>query len=215
MKGESGNHTKAILDYSYPFILISLGFIALTEIDTMMLGILSTAEQVGVYSVAKQFVQKLPHLSLAIAMGTMPVFAGLNGSNKELMRKRLMNILKINSGIYLVIIAFLLAFAPFVISMLFGKEYAAAALSLQILTIYLFCYATSIILSGFLDYTGRANKRALNMTLAIGANIILNIVLIPKYGAAGASAATSISFIPYVIMNWLEVRKALSRPDRP
>jgi O-antigen/teichoic acid export membrane protein len=42
-------------------------------------------------------------------------------------------------------------------------------------------------------------------------NIILNILLIPKYGAIGASIATSIAYTPYVILNWLEVRKILNK----
>jgi O-antigen/teichoic acid export membrane protein len=37
----------------------------------------------------------------------------------------------------------------------------------------------------------------------------LNLLLIPKYGAVGASVATSIAYTPYVILNWLEVKKVL------
>jgi O-antigen/teichoic acid export membrane protein len=65
----------------------------------------------------------------------------------------------------------------------------------------------SIILSSFLDYIGKAKKRAYNISVTIILNIGLNIILIPRYGATGAAIATSVSYLPYVILNWLEVRK--------
>jgi glycosyltransferase involved in cell wall biosynthesis len=37
----------------------------------------------------------------------------------------------------------------------------------------------------------------------------LNYLLIPPCGAIGAAIATSTSYLPYVILNWLEVRKSL------
>jgi len=40
-------------------------------------------------------------------------------------------------------------------------------------------------------------------------NIILNLILIPRYGAVGASIGTSIAYLPYVILNWLECKKVL------
>ncbi|MFW6025678.1 MAG: flippase [Candidatus Woesearchaeota archaeon] len=203
----SQNFTKEIINYSYPLIFISLGFIVLTEIDTVMIGIFSTSSEVGIYGIAKQIVIKLPHLSLAIAMGTMPVFAKMNENNKLELKKKLFNLLKIVSGIYGVIVIGLLLFSPFFIPLIFGKEYIDSILPLQILSIYTFMFAISIILGQFLDYTGRAKKRAYNVSVTIILNIILNLILIPQFGGVGAAIATTVSYFPYAILNWMEVKK--------
>lgn len=197
---------KDILRYSYPFIIISFGFMTLTEVDTIMLGLLSTDVEVGIYAVAKQIVVKLPHLSLAIAMGTMPIFAQINKDNKEELRNTLSKILKINSLLFVAIIMGIVLLSPIFLPLIFGPDYSAAVLPLQILSTYLFFFATSIIFSYFLDYTGRAKKRAINILFTIVLNIFLNLMLIPKYGATGAAIATSISYLPYFILNWIEVK---------
>jgi len=209
LKKPNKNFTKDILKYSYPLIWITIGFLALTEIDTIMIGILSTATEVGIYAIAKQIILKMPHISLILVMGAMPIFAKLNNENKEKLKKKLYNLLKINSLIFILIILGILFLSPFFIPLIFGRDYIKSILPLRILTIYLFCFATSVILSSFLDYTGKAKIRAINISITIILNIILNLILISKYGAAGAAIATSVSYLPYVLLNYSEVRRSL------
>jgi len=200
---------KEIFKYSIPLILVSLGFIVLTEIDTVMIGIFSTSEEVGIYAVAKQIIIKLPHIALAISMGTMPVFAKLNSENKRELREKFYNILKINSGIYFVIVVGILFLSPFVLPWVFGEEYIDSILPLQILTIYLFLAASSRIVSVALDYVGEAKIRAYNIIFTIILNVTLNMFLIPQYGATGAAIATSISYAPYFLLNYCKTVKIL------
>ncbi|MDD4083000.1 MAG: flippase [Sphaerochaetaceae bacterium] len=208
LKKTNKNFTKQILNYSYPLIFISLGFIIATEIDTFMIGLFTNTTEVGIYAVAKQIILKLPHISLAIAMGTMPIFAQMNESNKLEFKKKLYNLLKINSVIFLIIIVAIIALSPFLVPLIFGVEYVRSVLPLQILTVYLFGFATSILLSSFLDYIGKAKKRAINISISILLNLILNIILIPEYGVVGAAISTSVSYIPYVLLNWIEVKRS-------
>lgn len=210
LKKDNRQFTKQILNYSLPLIWLNIGFIALTEIDTIMIGIFSTLEEVGIYAVAKQIFLKLPHISLAIVMGAMPIFAKLNNSNKKELKRKLYNILKLNSIIFIVITIIIVFLSPFFIPLIFGEEYIRSVLSLQILSFFLFGFTNSIIFGFFLDYVGRAKLRAINITITIIINIVLNILLIPKYGATGAAIATSVSYLPYVILNWIEVRKILN-----
>jgi len=205
----NSNLTLDIFKYSIPLFFISIGFLIATELDVLMLGFLSTNREVGIYAVAKQITMKLPQISLAIAMGTMPVFAKLTENNREKLKKLFFKLLKINALIFSVIVAGILLLSQFFIPSIFGIEYSASVLPLQILTLYLICYSFSIFLSSFLDYRGLAKKRAINLFIATVLNITLNFILIPKFGAVGAATATSISYLPYVILNWFEVRKIL------
>src|SRR3989344_5140393 len=174
-----------------------------------MIGMLVGQNEVAIYGIAKQIIIKLPQITTALVMGTLPLFAKINSENKEEIKRLFFKLLKINYIVFGIIILGIIFFSDYFIPLIYGKEYMASALSLKILTVYLACTITSIIFNGLLDYQGKANKRAVNVTLMILLNIILNLILIPKYGAVGASIATSIAYVPYIFLNWLEIRKIL------
>lgn len=208
-----GNYDKAIMKYSLPIFLVSAGFAVAVELDVLMIGILSVDAEVGIYSVAKQIIVKLPHLAFAIALGSMPVFARLDAGNKKELKTLLHKLLLSNSIVFGLVGLLILTTGWFFVPLIFGQEYAASVAPLMILVLYLVLFSYSVFLSSFLDYQGRATKRALNLSLSIAINIMLNIVLIPRYGAVGAAIGTSLAYIPYVLLNWLEVKKLLARFD--
>ena len=208
---DSGDFIINIFKYSIPLLFTSIGAIIALELDIIMLGLLSSNYEVGIYAVAKSIATKIPHISLALAMGTMPIFAKINDKNKNELKKKFLNILKINTGIILIIVCIILLFSNILIPLIYGVDYSSSVIPLQILTIFLINRSYLIFLNFFLDYQGLAKKRLYNSLLAMALNIILNLLLIPKYGAIGASVATSIAYTPYVILNWLEVRKILNK----
>jgi O-antigen/teichoic acid export membrane protein len=201
---------RSIFKYSVPLFFISFGSIVAMEMDTVMVGLLSSRAEVGIYSVAKQIVLKLPHITLAISMVAMPIFAKLDHENRERLKKLLYRLLKINTLIFGSISAVILFFARYFIPLIFGIEYIRSALVLQLLIPYLLIFTYTNFISSFLDYRGLAKKRAINFSIALLINLALNILLIPQYGAVGAAIATSVSYIPYIWLNWVEVKKELN-----
>lgn len=211
---EKKDLTSKIFKYSLPLFVTGIGFLIATELDTLMLGILSSDYEVGRYALAKKIVQKLPHISTALAMGAMPVFAKLNSSNKEKLKKLFDKLLKTNALIFIPISIGIIFLGKIFVPLVFGEDFIASVLPLQILTIYLLSFSFSIFLSSFLDYRGLAKKRARNMIVSIVLNIILNLVLIPKYGAIGTAIATSASYLPYLILNWIEAKEEMSSIEK-
>jgi len=65
----------------------------------------------------------------------------------------------------------------------------------------------TIFYNALLDYQGLAKRRALNFMLTLVATIVLNLVLIPRYGALGAAISTTTAYAPYLILNGLEAKK--------
>ncbi|MFZ2979388.1 MAG: flippase [Candidatus Magasanikiibacteriota bacterium] len=200
--------SKEIINYSLPLFFISIGFWIATEVDVVMLGMLAGDYQVGIYSIAKDIVLKLPHLSIALAMGTMPIFAKMNEENKEEFKKIFYRLIKINTVIFVPITFFIILFSGFFIPFLYGVKYSEAVLPLQLLSPFLLIFSYSAFFGTYLDYRGLAKKRAMNLVLTLVMNIVLNFILIPKLGAVGAAIGTSISYFPYSILNWLEVKRS-------
>ena len=198
---------KQIIQYSYPLFFVSLGFLLMTEIDTVMLGSLTTDAEVGIYAIAKQITTKMPHIAIAFSMGTMPIFAKLTTGNKTDLQAKFSKLLKINATIFGTFTLVILLSAQWFIPLIFGSEYSQAAPVLKVLSVYMVCYSFSIFLSKFLDYRGLAKKRAWNLSVTMILNIILNLILIPRYGAMGAAIGTTLSYLPYIVLNALEVHK--------
>lgn len=199
-----------IKEYSYPIFIMTIGFVLISEIDTLMIGMLSSDEAVGRYALAKQIVCKIPHLSLAIAAGVMPVFAKL-GTGDELVRykKIFRKIIICNILLVVPILLAVFVFGGQILSLV-GPDYSRSLTSLRILTLYVLFVSASAFLSSFLDYAGLAKKRAKNLIVAIVLNVFFNMILIPKYGAVGAATATLMSYLPYFYLNVLEVRRSFS-----
>ena len=103
------------------------------------------------------------------------------------------------------IIAVLIALALYLfgnllINILYGSSYPSAGGIIKILTVYYILYSVSTFYSVFLDFRNKAGIRSVFYVSVIVLNLLFNYLWIPKYGAAGAAAATNISLLPYTIM---------------
>jgi len=197
---------KEILQYSWPLLIISMGLYISTEFDTVMIGLLSTNDQVAIYSIVKNLMSKTVHIALILGVGIMPIFANINQDNKEQLKFIFYRLLKIGLIIYAILAIGILVFADKIIMLLYGPDYAGAVPVMRIMTIYISYSSVTVFLSSLLDYQGKAKKRAMNLYICTFINIILNIILIPKYGAIGSAIGTSIAYLPYIILNWIEAR---------
>ncbi len=174
-----------------------------------MLGLMTNDLEVGNYALGKQIVTRLPHISYAIAMGTMPIFAKIDSSNKAQRKKIFIRLLKTNALIFTPIILGIIFLSGFLVPLIYGEAYIDAILPLQILSLYVLIFTFAVFFNQLLDYQGLAKLRAINLIISMFLNIGLNYYLIPIYGAVGAAISTSIAYLPYFVLNFIEVRKVL------
>ena len=194
--------------YSLPIFLMSIGgFIAL-EIDTIMLKHFRGAYETGIYSVAKNIVLFLPHLSLAVSMGIVPGLSVFDASSAPDKRRFYYRVLASIIGMYVLVCLGIVGFAFFGLGLFLKPEYQAASLPLLALVPFVVLGGVSNYCGYLLDYRGFAMTRSINFALTIIANILLNWWWIPKWGALGAAAASSIAFVPYCALNLWQAHKA-------
>lgn len=195
--------------YSLPVFLMSIGGFVALEIDTVMIKAMKGDLETGIYSLAKQIVLYLPHLSLAISMGTLPALAR-SSREAEAQRAMYYRIVKIITGIYVGLSGFLLVFALYFLVPVFGSGYEASVTPLIVLIPFVLFNSLSIYSGNLLNYRGLAWMRALNMGVTIVLNIGLNWLWIPKHGAVGAAWASSLSYFPYFALNAWQAHRTLN-----
>ncbi len=181
---------KPILKDSLPFALASFLGAIMINTDLIMIGWMRSADEVGFYSAAQKPIQVFYTIASLFAVS---IFPALTKTLKDSLEKGGRILEKAVSMSLLIAIPLSLGgiiLADQIINLLFGSQYLAATLSFQILMLTILIIFPSVIVSNsILAHEQQKNFIAFSMIGAIG-NIIFNLLLIPYFGIAGASAST-------------------------
>lgn len=201
---------KPILTQAWPFGVAMLLNGVMLNTDTIMLGWLRTADEVGFYSAAQRVVLLLYILPGFLAASVFPALSRTAAADPEKFRTIFEKSLKAVLIIALPIIIGGLIVAPEFINLLFGSEYGPTVPAFQIvlLTVGL-VFPGTIMGNGIFAYDKQRYLFRSAGLAAVG-NVILNYFLIPRYGILGAAAATVITqFISNGYAFW--IMKKLNR----
>lgn len=182
-----------LLKISSPMMITAFSFLVMGRIDTIMLGMFSTTENVGIYNIALKIASVTSFILYAINTISAPKFSELYWSkDMENLRK----VVRFSSKLIFVFsFPILLAFIifPKFFMGIFGIEFIAGRYALIFLTMGQFVNASSGSVGIFLNMTGKQRIFRNIILTATSINIALNYILIPKYGINGAAIATMIS----------------------
>ncbi len=211
---DSISFSKSIISYAIPLMLVGIGVVVLIEIDTFMLGIMSTKEEIAFYNIAKSLTSKAAHVNYSIAVGAMTSFAVVSKIDYSNKKKRFNFIGLFNFIITICLSIAMLTLSPVFVNLFYGDRYYSAYKVIRCLVPYYFLFSVSTFYSTFLDFRGKAKIRSIAYISIILIDVLLNYCLIPRYGAIGASIATSVSLFPYTIMTiivtiieWKSIKK--------
>lgn len=191
---------RSVMQYAVPIAVSSIGGMILVEMDTLMLGILSSKLQVVNYGIAKNLCAKATHINYALTVGCMTFFSVLTAENIEEKRSKLMKISGLNTLIALTVAGVFFLVGTSIITVLYGVKYSASGMILKYLIPYYILYSVSNFFATFLDFQGKAKVRSICYGTVIVLNFILNWLFIPAHGAIGAAVATSLSLLPYTLL---------------
>ena len=185
--------TRRMLKSSSMFCL-SIAFTGMFMFtDSIMLSKLKSSVDVGIYSAASNLMLAAIFLPVMYGNAIYPVISKFYLSSKKSLKLAYERSFKyiVILGIFVSVMIYSLS--DKIISILYGAEYSSSAIVLSILCWYLFLRFINVI-SGFtLSSINRQGSRALSQGIVALLNIILNFILIPKYGIFGAAFATVIT----------------------
>lgn len=193
---------RRILEYSIPLTATRSANTLDKRVDTILVGALAGPAAAGFYTVGKQVSAFLDVPARSIGFTVSPAY-GEEKANGEYERAARMYEASLRYVLLLYVPAAtgLLLVADPAIVLVFGQDYAAATLVVQVMSIYVVFQAINLVTTQGLDYLGRARERAIGKGITAVGNVVLNVLLIPPYGAAGAAAATVLTFGFYVAGN--------------
>lgn len=184
--------TKSIFKFAYPFAFTGIGSFVLQYADRYLLRLLVGLSTVGIYSLAYKLALGLS------AFITFPFMSYWGAKVLELHRENAYNQVEKMLTYYLAAWtapAFALAlFSRDIIRLMAAPMYHAAATMLPVLILGMFFFAVSSYLQRILIIERITGVLARGYIVAALINVAANLVLIPRYGGLGASAATAVGF---------------------
>lgn len=185
--------SKTWLIGSLPFVVIAGISIINQRTDRLMLGALQDIKSVGLYSVAVQMAMVVNFTLLGLNQAIAPLVAERHDANrsKEL-QKTLIQATNIATLGSLLIVAALVALGPIVLA-IFGPDFSDSYLPMIILAVGQLLNVASGPVGTILSMSRQERFVGIGMLASVVCNILLNFLLIPRYGVNGAAIATAVS----------------------
>lgn len=202
--------TRAWAASVLPLTLLAGIQVVNNQTDVVLLGVLASKEEVGIYRVVFQAATLVVFVLTAVNMVLAPHFARLHAMGERAELERLAR-----WGAKMVLLAAapvaagLVIFGGPVLGFVFGTRYAVGAAALAILCVGQLANAAMGSVGLLLNMTGHERDTAVGVGLAAGANVVLNLLLIPPFGIEGAATATAASLMIWNVVLYRRVRRRL------
>ncbi len=164
------------------------------KIDQLMLGGMIGDKEVGVYSAAVRISEVWYFIPVAIVSSVAPSIVEAKKIGEDLYYRRIGHSFRVLTGIAYGIAFLMAVFSTRLVLLLFGPEYAGAGVVLAIHT-----WAAVFVFLGVARGPWILNEGLMTLSLystTAGAvvNVVLNVLLIPRFGINGAAIATLLSY---------------------
>jgi len=187
---------KQLLSYSWPLIFVGIIWRIFKWTDFFFIGYFKTAVDVGIYNAAVPIALLLTFSSQLFAqMFTPLIYKEYSKKNIDIVKQLSQQVGKWIFFINLPVLALLIVFPGAFLNILFGEEYLIATNSLRILAFGMMIFSLSEVSIRIINMVGKSRMVLFDIVLVAIINLILNILLIPKYGIEGAAISTSFSII--------------------
>lgn len=186
---------KRLLKDSYPLLFSSIMVVIYMQIDQIMLPILSSTKEAGLYAISVKLTEFWYFIPGIIYISVYPYFIKLYQENQKKFNIQYHLLMKVIIFTFIAISLLYFILAPYFMPFIFGEIYAESARMLSVLI-----WASVFVAIGQIRniYLNILNLNVLNLyTISIGAviNLLLNLLLIPMLGGLGASISTLIAYI--------------------
>ncbi len=197
------------LHSALPFMFMGSMYLIKSQTDLLMLGAIKGAEAVGIYFAVARGAQLIDFVTNAANTVLGPNIASLYAEGKpEQIEKILIKSSRAVCLISLPIIVGLVGFGHWYL-LLFGSEFTQGQISLIILCVGQLVNVATGSVGLLLSMTGHERYTLISRVGSTILNVVLNALLIPRWGIEGAAIATASSTILLNVENTIWVRKKL------
>jgi O-antigen/teichoic acid export membrane protein len=183
-------------------------YLVLSEADIVLLGLIASPEAVGLYNVARRIAELLKFFYTATTTVSMPQFARSHAEGRPADLQRAVTAAAVLSLVpSLVFMGIIVVFGRELLE-LFGAQFVPAYSLLVLMAAIKMADPVLGPVTEVMLMSG-LHARTTGVNVVYGATaIMLNLVLIPPFGAHGAAAATGLTFLAWKTTLYVILRRA-------
>ncbi len=180
---------KKIIQRSLPVLLSTISIILYMRIDQIMINSILDEYNLGVYSVSVRFIEIFHFIPKIIMISFLPILL--------LSKKYNLNLLKLNSIMFkfsFLVVLFVFFSSDYLILLIFGENYSESISTTKILSFSIIFVFYGVLNEHWYVAKNLQKYYAINVFLGALFNILLNYVLIQRFGIEGAAYATILTY---------------------
>jgi O-antigen/teichoic acid export membrane protein len=209
--GRTSYDTREITRFSLPLFLSTLLSQFGRRLEELFLGIFSIVLNVGIYSAMQSFTQIGTFANVAVRGIATPIITELHHQKKIAELKRFYQTLtKWSLTFNLPIFLTVLIFGESLLGLL-GEEFTIGAFGLAILSFGNLVDAGTGSSGVMVSFAGFSRLTLLNSVVYLGSSLVLNLLLIPRWGLDGAAWAGSLTIIIVNLLRSIQIYHLLER----
>ena len=185
---------RTLLRDSWPLIFSNLAIVIYMRLDQVMLGNMRGDAEVGIYSVVVLIAEAAYIVPMIVMPSLLPDIVSAKQVSDALFYQRLDHLYRLMAFLAYAIALPLLLLSRWIVPLFFGSAYTSGGPVLAVLALAGIFTFMGVARTAFL-VTMNWNKTHL-ACVALGCliNIVLNLALIPPYGALGAAVASVVAY---------------------
>ena len=184
---------QKIFHFGYPFIFAGLAYWIFGSMDRWLLAELGNITEVGIFSIAFKFAAIVTFVSSAFGQAWSPYAIKLLRDDKNY-RQTYSGVLSVWYFLLAILGCAIALFADELLILLTPREYWPAARTLGFIAMGLVLFGTTQVTALGISLEKKTRLLTYGACLAAVINFLLNVVLIPKYGALGSAFATLVTY---------------------
>ncbi len=205
------SHVQSLFAFSFWTFLSASGYLVFSYADTIMIGYFMTEADIGIYRVALQLTSIATFVTVALHTTLYPKISYW-GKKDDLpsVERALARAFTYSLLLAVPVVAGGWILGERLLYFFYGESFSTGATALGILLLVQVAHVFVFLQTMCLNALDRPKDSFRVTTIAVAANVGLNLYLIPAYGIVGASAATFVT----MVLNAVLANRALSQTIR-
>lgn len=212
LRGSFDLHASEMMRFSAPLLIAGILDMLLVQTDTLMLGYFRPSAEVGLYNAAYPLAYGVTMLLTAFGFIYYPMISRLDADDEGAEIAVIYRI--VAKWVFVLTFPLVVVFVVFpsdVLAVFFGTSYAAGGTALAILTVGFFISTATGRNRHTISALGYSKVLMVTSLVAFTLNVVLNLLLIPRYGSTGAAVTSTASnfalnvILIGVLYSWFDI----------
>jgi O-antigen/teichoic acid export membrane protein len=195
-----------LLRTSFPIGVAALLLTVMLRVDTILLSLIAGNHDVGIYGAAFRIFESTMFLSWAFQSAMFPWFSRTHQESREKVSRGYEVGLSVIFALLTPLGVACVLMAEPIVHVLYGTQYDASITPLRLMGVVVIAYGVNTLTSTTLAANDRPRLMHSILLVTVVQNIVMNVVLIPPYGATGAALTAAVSGL---LLGGLSIRQAM------